>query len=119
MELSKVTRLILYILAPITGTCQLDYAANFGTAIANVTTVQNDSFYCQMQCQQNVDCLHFSFDLINGTCLLLSTQGNVVNDLYISGPKLCGDMSSGNYFLATFISLMKHNYQQYSERHLL
>jgi hypothetical protein len=86
------------ILVSIPGTCQLKNAANFGTVIANVTTLQNNSFYCQMECQRTVGCLYFNFDPINGTCLLLSTEGNVINDLYITGPKLCGDISNGKRF---------------------
>ena len=75
--------------------CSLIYGQNSGTFLSTVTPIKPDPFYCQLECQINVNCNQYNFNLVDGQCDLLSDVGSSVNNNFITGPKMCGQNWTG------------------------
>ena len=67
-----------------------DFPGSDGTIIPFTKSVT----HCQWECQKDVSCLRFSFDILSGKCVFKSVNNPSSSALITSGPKFCRKKTS-------------------------
>ena len=76
--------------------------------------------HCQWECQKEVSCLRFSFDITNGRCVFKSVNNPTPTALISSGPKFCQKKTSN--FLIEYKECgfhVRHQFLIFKTFHLL